>query len=154
MDLKQFLIQLPAFQNFTPRYVDVLADLMDVAEYPEGHVFITQGEPGEAMYLLMDGVVRIDRVDDVSGERQEGRDLHSGELFGLLSLVDNMPAGATCTATEPVAAASLPRSAFVRLFESAPPIGHHLQYMVAVQLARDLQERNKGLRQLMRRRAA
>jgi hypothetical protein len=36
----------------------------------------------------------------------------------------------------------------------APPIAHHLQYMVAVQLARDLQSRNRELRELLQQRAA
>ena len=54
----------------------------------------------------------------------------------------------------PVTAAALSREGFHKLFASAPPIGHHLQYMVAVQLARDLQERNKALRAMLLRQKA
>lgn len=153
MDLRQFLGTLPAFGNFTPAYVGVLAGLMQVADYPVGHVFIEQGQQGGAMFLLVRGAVQVTRKDEVSG-LPEARDLRAGELFGLLSLIDDMPASATCTAIEPVTAAALPRAAFQKLFESAAPIGHHLQYMVAVQLARDLQERNKSLRALLKQRAA
>ena len=153
MDMKQFLKSLPAFERFSPAYIDVLSGLMPVANYPVGHQFIVQGQQGESMYLLMDGAVDVERVEDLSGQPEEKRDLRAGELFGLLSLIDNMPAGATCSAREPCVAAALPRAAFNVLFQSAPPIGHHLQYMVAVQLARDLQERNKALRELLRQRA-
>jgi CRP-like cAMP-binding protein len=154
MDLRPFLKTLPAFEGFTPAHLDVLSGLMQVAPYPQGHRFIEQGRQGEAMYLLVEGAVEVDRVNEVSGEREEARELRAGEMFGLLSLVDNLPAGATCVAKEPVIAAALSRAAFQQLFQSAPPIAHHLQYMVAVQLARDLQERNKALRQLLKRRAA
>ncbi len=154
MDLRSFLKTLPAFERFSPAYIDTLADLMSVASYEPGHCFIRQGQQGEAMYLLMEGAVEVARVNEATGEAEEVRELRAGELLGLLSLVDNMAAGATCAAKEHVTAAALPREAFQKLFTSAPPIGHHLQYMVAVQLARDLQERNKALRSLLHRRAA
>ena len=143
---------LPAFQNFTPACVSVLAGLMKVEQYPAGHRFIEQGQQGGAMYLLMDGAVEVRWVDEIRGEA-EVRELRTGELFGLLSLIDDMPASATCAAKEPVTAAALPRAAFQRLFDTAAPVGHHLQFMVAVQLARDLQERNKSLRLLLKQQA-
>lgn len=152
MDLKQFLKQW-AYDRFTDPALDALGGLMAEVRFPAGHVIIEQGQQGEAMYLLMDGVVEVQRTDEVGGEAQEGAKLRSGELFGLLSLIDNMPASATCVAREPVAAAALSREGFQKLFDSAPPVGHHLQFMVAVQLARDLQERNKSLRQMLKQRA-
>lgn len=152
MDLKQFLKQW-AYDRFTDPALDALSSLMTEVRFPPGHVIIEQGQQGEAMYLLMDGVVEVRRTDEVGGGPQEGAKLRAGELFGLLSLIDNMPASATCTAEGEVVAAALSREGFQQLFDSAPPVGHHLQFMVAVQLARDLQERNKSLRQMLKQRA-
>ena len=149
MELKQFLKQW-AFDRFSDQELTGLSELMAVSMYPGGHVFITQGKQGEAMYLLVEGAVEIRRTDEASGEPQEGAELRNGELFGLLSLIDDMPASATCTAKGAVTAAALSREGFQKLFDAAPPIGHHLQYMVAVQLARDLQERNKALRMMLK----
>jgi len=154
MDLKHFLKTLPAFESFTSAHLDVLAGMMKVSSHPAGHVFITQGEQGEALYLLMAGAIETSHVDEVSGTLEEARDLHAGELFGLLSLIENMPAGWGSKAKEAVTVAALTRPDFRRLFELAPPIAHHLQYMVAVQLARNLQERNRELRDLLNRRTA
>ncbi|MBX3652392.1 MAG: cyclic nucleotide-binding domain-containing protein [Burkholderiales bacterium] len=153
MDIKQFLKTLPAFESFSGAHVDVLAGLMTVASHPAGHRLIAQGEPGDALYLLMEGTIQSSRVHEVTGEMDEVRDLHAGEIFGLLSLIENMPAGWTTTAQEAVTVAALSRPDFVKLYELAPPVAHHLQYMVAVQLARDLQARNKELRELLKRRA-
>ncbi len=154
MDLKPFLKTLPAFEGFTDAHLDVLAGMMKVSSHPAGHAFITQGEQGEALYLLMAGAIETSHVDEVSGTLEEARDLHAGELFGLLSLIENMPAGWGSKAKEAVTVAALMQPDFRRLFELAPPIAHHLQYMVAVQLARNLQERNRELRDLLSRRAA
>jgi CRP-like cAMP-binding protein len=152
MDLKAFLKTLPTFEAFTPRDLDALAAVMQVRLYPKGHQFIAQGEQGEALYLIMTGAVMLTRVDELTGFRQE-RELREGETFGLLSLLDNLPAAATCSAIDAVSAVSLPRVEFNELFDAAPSVGHHLLYMVAIQLARDLQERNTSLRSLLREQA-
>jgi len=150
MELKAFLKTLPAFEGFSEAYVNVLADSFSVGSYETGHTFITQGNEGEALYLIINGGVRVNHRDEISGRDQEIKELRSGEMFGLLSLLTDMPAAATCTAVEPVTAAALPRSAFGNLAQSAPPISNHLLYMVAVQLARDLQDRNRSLRTLLK----
>jgi CRP/FNR family transcriptional regulator, cyclic AMP receptor protein len=148
MDLKAFLKTLPGFEGFTPAHLDALAAMMQVHLYPKGHTFIWQGEQGQALYLIMDGAVSLQRADELTGFKQE-RELRAGEVFGLLSLIDNLPAAATCSTLAPVTAASLPRADFNDLFEAAPPVGHQILYMVAIQLARDLQDRNMSLRTLL-----
>jgi CRP-like cAMP-binding protein len=146
MDLKFFLKNLPAFEEFKANHLDILAQGLLVEEFPDGHVFITQGTQGKALYLLINGSVRIMRHDAPGSDEYEVRELSGGELFGILSLVDNLPSSATCIAKGTVKAASLTHDAFEKLFEQASPIGHHLQYMIAVQMARDIQEENKTFR--------
>jgi CRP/FNR family transcriptional regulator, cyclic AMP receptor protein len=146
MNLNFFLKNLPAFEEFQSPHIDVFANHLQVQQYPDGHVFITQRTQGTALYLLLQGSVRITRHDGNGGNEYEVRELCDGEIFGILSLVDNLPASATCVAKGPVQAASLSRESFQRLFQEASPIGHHLQYMIAVQMARDIQEENKRFR--------
>ncbi len=153
MDIKQFLKTLPAFEHFNAADIDALAERMIVSSHAAGHVLITRGEQGEALYLLVEGTVQSTHVDEATGTELEARDLHAGEMFGLLSLVADMPAGWDAVAKEPVTVAELSWPDFKDLFRTAPPIAHHLQYMVAVQLARDLQSRNKQLRELLKQRA-
>lgn len=154
MDLRTFLRNLPSFSGFSPQEIDTLEGALKVASYPEGHVFTRQGEPADAMYILLEGSVRVTQHDDIAGLSQDVKELHGGELFGLLSLIGQMPAAATCTGTSQVSAAALARPDFDRLIHSAPQLGHHLHYMVAVQLARDLQNRNRSMRELLTREAA
>ncbi|RJG05320.1 cyclic nucleotide-binding domain-containing protein [Noviherbaspirillum cavernae] len=146
MELKVFLKNLPAFEEFKAQHLDVLANRLQVNEYNDGHEFITQGTQGEALYMLLQGSVRITRRDSQDDEEYEVRELSDGELFGIVSLVDNLPASATCRAKGRVKTAALTREAFQQLFHEASPIGHHLQYMTAVQMARDIQEENKRFR--------
>ncbi len=146
MDLKFFLKNLPAFEDFNTRHLDILASQLIVTPQEGGHVFIRQGEQGDALYLLLQGAVHVSRHDRAGGEEYDVRELSDGEMFGMLSLIDDLPASATCTARGPVTTAALTRDAFQRLFSEASPIGHHLHYMVAVQMARDMQEANRRSR--------
>ncbi|OGB27461.1 MAG: hypothetical protein A3I66_06130 [Burkholderiales bacterium RIFCSPLOWO2_02_FULL_57_36] len=146
MDLKFFLKNLPAFEEFKAPHLDILAARLQVEQHDDGHVFIRQGTQGQALYLLLQGSVRITRRDAGDEAEQEVRELSDGEIFGMLSLIDDLPASATCVARGSVTTAALTRDAFQQLFHDASPIGHHLQYMVAVQMARDIQDENKRFR--------
>jgi CRP/FNR family transcriptional regulator/CRP/FNR family cyclic AMP-dependent transcriptional regulator len=150
MELKVFLKNLPAFEDFTNQDLDLFATLLHVGEYEDGHTFIRQNVQGEALFLVMQGVVSVTKRDSEESEDHEVRVLHDGELFGVLSLVGDLPASATCTAKGKVQAAALTREAFLDLFHRQSPIGHRLQFMIAGQMARDLREANRTMRTALR----
>jgi CRP/FNR family transcriptional regulator, cyclic AMP receptor protein len=146
MDLKNFLKGLPAFSRFADRPLDALAASLQVNEYPAGHRLLTQGEQGSAVYILMSGSVKIDRYDAIEGTTVDLAEALDGEVVGLVSLVENMPVQVNVTTAGRVVAAVLTPDKFHALFLLAPTIGLQLEYMVAVQLSRNLQEQNRQLR--------
>jgi len=146
MELKYFLKNLPAFEEFRDDYLDLFASSLQVEAYPDGHILIAQGQQGKALYLLLSGAVNISRHNMVTGVVDVIRELNDGEMFGIISLVDDLPATASCVARGQVKVASLSRESFAQLFDSAIPVVRHLQYMIAVQLARDLQEESRRIR--------
>ncbi len=146
MELKNFLKGLPAFSRFNERQLDALANNLRVDEYPAGHRFLTQGEQGSAVYILMSGSVKISRHDAIEDLEIEVAEARDGEVIGLVSLVENMPVQVNVVADSRVVAAALTPEKFHALFLLAPAVGLQLEYMVAVQLSRNLQEQNKLLR--------
>jgi len=153
LELRQLLKSHPTFEVASDRKRDVLAAAMQIVSVPAGQTIIEQGQPGEGLYLLMEGTARTTQKDDDAGLLLT-KELGEGDLFGLLGLVPDMPSSATVTAVTGVRAAMLSRYAFEQLFASAPALARQLQYMVAIQLARALQERNRALRTLLRRNIA
>jgi CRP-like cAMP-binding protein len=145
-ELRTFLHGLPAFERFPARQLDVLLNNLRLEDYEAGHRLIVQDQQGPALYVIVAGTVEVTRRNAAGELEQEAREARDGEVVGLLSLVDNMPSPETCTARSRVTAAVLTPERFHSLFLLAPAIAHQLQYMVAVQLARDLQEKNKSLR--------
>jgi len=149
VDLRQLLKNHPTFEVASDRKRDILAQSMQIVSFPQGRTILEQGKPGEGMYLVTEGIVRVTTTDDAAGLLQS-KELTEGDLFGLLGLVPNMPSSATAVAVTDVRAAMLSRYAFEQLFPQAPALARQLQYMVAIQLARALQDKNRALRALLR----
>ncbi|HTH40088.1 MAG TPA: cyclic nucleotide-binding domain-containing protein [Rhodocyclaceae bacterium] len=149
MEFRQFIASLPAFEGLPAQEFDALLQVLHYAPHVDGYQFFTQGGSHEAMYVLLEGNVRVTHHDD-SGTPVDSLELRSGEVFGLLGLVGGLPATATATATTPVGAVTLTREAYQWLFAAAPTLARRLQYMIAVQLARELQYRNRLLRARIR----
>ncbi len=145
-DLRTFLHGLPAFERFNERQLDNLITQLRLKDFEPGHRIVVQDNQGPALYIIVSGTVEVTRHETIGGEEQEANDARDGEVIGLLSLVSNMPSPETCTAKTKVVAAELTPERYHALYLLAPTVGHQLQYMVAVQLARDLQEKNKALR--------
>ena len=144
MDIKYFLRLQPGFENFSDPHLAVFVRMLNVAIYPARHSFTVRGEQGHALYLIMDGAVTTTSGGALTGDGAD-RSLRVGEWVGLLSLVENLPAFENCTTSESVTVASFNRVQFDDLFELAPPIGRHLLYMLAKQLARTLLAQNSRL---------
>lgn len=146
MDLETFLHALPAFERFSKRQLDILLSNLEMREIGDGERLLTQGEQGAAMYILVSGKVHITRRDTISQEEQDAGEARDGEVFGLLSLVEHIPSPDTCTAEGPATVAALTPERYHALFLLSPSLARQLQYMVAVQLARELQWKNQSLR--------
>ena len=144
MDITQFLRLQPGFDNFSSAHLDVFSYMLNVAIYPAKHAFTVRGDQGHALYLIMDGAVSVSSGVTLSGS-DAYRSLRVGEWFGLLSLVEHLPAFEDCTSLESVTVASFNRVQFDDLFEAAPPIGRHFLYMLATQLARTLIVQNERI---------
>jgi CRP-like cAMP-binding protein len=153
LDLRQLLKNHPTFEIASDRKRDVLAAAMQIISVPPGRTIVEQGQPGEGLYLVMEGTARTTQTDDDAGLLRT-KELGEGDLFGLLGLVPDMPSPATVTAATGVRAAMLSRYAYEQLFASAPALARQLQYMVAIELARALQDRNRALRTLLRKNIA
>ena len=145
MSVSEFLLANPLFDSFSRPEIDILEKAMSTSRYPDGHVFVKEGQKGDACYLVLEGEVTVTRESKVERGVEQVRTLGPGEMFGLIALIDHGKRAATCKAVGEVTAASLPPAAFDLLFQSDAPIAHHFQYVIARQLARDLRAYNHAL---------
>jgi CRP/FNR family transcriptional regulator, cyclic AMP receptor protein len=95
----------------TDRALEAVAKLAAEVEFVDGDTLISQGDPGESFYVVVQGTVRVSRDGSVV------RDLGEGEFMGEIALVDGRPRTATAVAVGPVRTLEISRVAFQELMD-------------------------------------
>lgn len=144
MNLEALLRAHRDFRDFSAEEREELLGLLTERTYSDGAVLIREGDPGDAMYLIVDGQLLVTRRD-TGGEPLRICVMGPGELVGLVALVDPGPRTATCTVVGGARVARLAAADFERLFAADAPLAHRLQYLIARQLASDLRLYNDAL---------
>jgi len=92
----ELLRSMPFFQDIPLDDMANIAVRMSLHRISEGEVIIQQGEPGDYMFFINHGVVRVSREDhDVSRDLAT---LMAGDFFGEAALLSGEPRNATATA--------------------------------------------------------
>lgn len=102
---------------------------------PGGQTLMTQGDPGDAMYLTISGRLRAyARGDD--GRDQPLREMARGQIIGEMSLYTDQPRSATVVAIRDSVLVRLDKAAFHHLLASSP----RLSMLMTRQLIHRLQQ--------------
>jgi CRP/FNR family cyclic AMP-dependent transcriptional regulator len=149
MNFLEFLQSVPAFSEMNNDELEALERAMVLRDYAADHEFVREDEPGNDLFLVVEGEVSVSRRKREQHGAVELERLHPGDLFGLMALIDHSARTATCKASGPVRAASLPRSAFDLLYTANSPLAHHFLKIVARQLGRDLRTTTNAIRRVL-----
>ncbi len=74
-------------QRLSPMEIHFLASLSAEARYEEGEVIFREGDPGDEMYVVVEGTVMISRTVPGAGEEALAF-LQRGDYFGEMALID------------------------------------------------------------------
>ena len=110
------LQRVPLFTGFDERELRRVAALARIVESPAGTVVTQIGEPGDSFFIIIDGTVTVRTPVGA------GSELHPGDFFGEMSLLDGEPRSATIVATTDVRLLVVDRSHFWRLLEETPDL--------------------------------
>lgn len=98
-----------------------LRERLHWVEVTGGQTLMRQGEPGDAMYLVLSGRLRAVAADDGAPPRPVG-DLVRGDVVGELSLIGGLPRSATVTALRDAVLARLDRDDWFALLADHPQL--------------------------------
>src|SRR5262245_35457890 len=96
------------------------AQFMQVEKIPQWAVIVKQGDPGDSMYLILQGELRV-RIN-VMGKEKILTTLGAGEFFGDISLFDHGPRSADVVANADSIVLKISASAFDELAKKAPEL--------------------------------
>jgi CRP-like cAMP-binding protein len=117
-ELRERLPSIALFEKLPPEVTRQILQRSEILTHPAGTVLAQEGEVGGPLFVLVDGSARVTR----RALRDPLAELHSGEVFGELSLVTDDPRSATVTATADAQILSLTREAMHDLIKLHPPL--------------------------------
>ena len=98
MDTIAILRDTPFFKSLDDTELDAVAKCVVERTYGGGSLVIQEGAPGDALYLVRKGKVRVEK--EAAGKRLTLAELGPGQAFGEMSLVSSFPTSASVTALE------------------------------------------------------
>lgn len=104
--------------------------------FRRGETIFHIGDPGDALFVVTDGRVKITLPADDGSEPAILATIGPGGFFGELALLDGAPRSATAVAIDAVAAQVLRRDAFDTLVDSQPTMCHALLAALAAEIRR------------------
>ena len=93
------MAELPLYQSLSTEEIAELNALLEEVSYNEGETIFHQNDPGDAAYIIREGMVRIWTRDEDAREVTLAR-LGPHDFFGELAVLDGGPRSASATADE------------------------------------------------------
>jgi CRP-like cAMP-binding protein len=116
-----FLATIPLFSGLPADELERFAELTRERSYPKGSVILFQDDPGDSLFVLRDGRVKVVLIGEDGREVILGV-LEPGAHFGELALIDDQPRSAHVIAMEDAQLLVLRREDFRRRVEANPTV--------------------------------
>lgn len=114
-----FLSKIPLFYDLSEKELKDLSHSIQPLTFKKGQNVITQGERGDAFYILYDGEVDV-IFEAPSGVETHLAKLTSGDSFGEIALIEEVSRTATVRARTKAFVLSLSKEAFDHYLASTP----------------------------------
>ncbi|MCB1034345.1 MAG: cyclic nucleotide-binding domain-containing protein [Acidobacteria bacterium] len=109
------------FGHFSDEDLLAVIQGLQLKTFAPGQIVVTEGEPGESLFVLASGAVRV-YVKDAIGTNEQVRVLAQGEFFGEISLLSRLPRTATIVTCCPCEILELDRPTLNRIARRHPEV--------------------------------
>ncbi|HEY3736992.1 MAG TPA: Crp/Fnr family transcriptional regulator [Jatrophihabitans sp.] len=123
------------FQGVDPDAIEALAKEFNTIEAPRGTTLFNEGDPGESLFIVIAGKVKLGRRSP-DGRENLVAVMGPSDQFGELSLFDPGPRTATATVVTDARLAVLPKEALVAWVRDRPEIAMQLLRVLGRRLRR------------------
>jgi CRP-like cAMP-binding protein len=132
---EESLARTPFFAGLDEADLERVAAGTRTRRFRRGEVIFHAGDPGDALFIIVSGEVKISLPSD-EGDEAILATLREGDVFGELALLDGAPRSATASALVPTEAVVLPRDRFRELIATVPAVRDVLLASLAGELRR------------------
>ena len=112
-----FLKSIDLFRAMPSEDLAQIAEIAEEQLFAAGDPVFAEGEPGDALYLVVEGSVRVHK-----GERQLAQ-LGVRDVFGEMAVLDSEPRSASVTVVKDAVILKIGRDDFRDILQERPEIG-------------------------------
>lgn len=123
-------IQIALFDGLTTEDKRLFFDVAKQRSYQDRDVIVTEGEVGDAMFVIVSGAVQVEKTT-LDQQQEVLTSLDEGECFGELALVDRGPRSATIRASGDTEVYEFSQSDLDALFDAHPNLHRRILQNVA-----------------------
>ncbi len=127
--IRQLLTTNSLFRDLADEVIGNIADMAVTRELAAGQLLFSKGDPGDALYGVMSGRIRIS-AGAPSGKEVVLNTIEAGQVFGEIALLDGRPRTADAVAAVNSELMRIRRRDFIRYMESEPRLATHLLEML------------------------
>ena len=138
------LRRIKIFASLSDEELTRFIRFVEVKEVRQFSEIVKQGDPGDAMYFILEGEVRVRLL--IGGKESILTTLSSGDFFGEISLFDHGTRSADVLANENSILLRLGAGAFQRLVSEAPDLAAPFLFAVGKTLTARIRADNKRFR--------
>lgn len=147
-EISNILQKINIFEGLTPFQRAKIAKYFRQQNYEPKARIIKEGEPGDGMFVIKDGAVKIvKQLTDT--EEQVLANLVDGDFFGEIALLDNSPRSASVYAISKVTMLELYRASLLELLDKEPKIGVKVLYNLAKILGERIRASGDKIRDIL-----
>lgn len=132
------------FSGLKPQALELVARIAGEEEHKRNEKIFRHGDPGEKLYLILEGKVRISREIPGMGEEALAV-LGKGQIFGEMALLDEGPRSADAIAHETCRVLTVPRDGFDDLLYMNKELAYEVLWSIVRMLLKRLRETNDKL---------
>jgi len=128
----EILKKVPLFSKVEPARLKLIAFTGERVTYGTGQEVCHQGEPGDAMYVILGGVADV-LIDSPTGPLRVAQ-LKKNGFFGETAILCDAPRNATITASESLLTLKISKDMFYRLVTEIPSMAVEMMRELALRV--------------------
>lgn len=138
----------PLFEGLSGAEIESLEPLFGEKRIPEGKTVFVENMPGEFLYLIEQGAIKISKMLAESDEKILVI-LGPDDFFGEMAILERTPRSATARVAEDACLLSLQRKDFEVLCEESPKLGLKLMRNIIRTFTRRVRENSEEYREML-----
>ncbi len=144
----EVLKRAPIFKDLDDEEVEAVLEICSELTFKFGHKIFKEGEPGNRLYIIEEGEVRISREMPGSGE-EALTVLKPGACFGEMSVFDRSERSTDAIANVDCKLITITRADFEMLLDFNRDLGYKILWAVVKLLCERLRITNDNLRSFL-----